>query len=343
MGEFNLNTYNKQTEFNPFAGMSGNRMMAMDSATIGNGMAYLNGELEKRDTKLNEPLASVTFARDMPVKTGGGWVETTSNMFVDYGTTGGNSNGLIRGQSNNIPVIQADTSKDLYKVFPWSNILKVPFIDQQKMQSIGRSLDSILDNGIRLNYNKSIDLLVYQGVKEEKIYGLVNNPEVLTTTVKTGASTKTTWKDKTPDEILDDVNTAITDAWTHSEYDNSGIPNHILISPQNYAYIVSRKVSEAGNISILNYLLENNIAKSQGVDLAIEPCRWCKGAGTGKTDRMVTYVNDESKILIDIPVPLMRAMTQPSVADIAYLTAYMANIGQVKFLYYQCINYSDGI
>lgn len=324
-------------------GLTPNAMMAMDSASIGNGMAYLVGELEKKDTKLNEPLTSVTFARDIPVKTGGGWVETTSNMFVDYATTGGNANGLIRGQSNNIPVMQANTSKDLYKVFPWANVLKVPFIDQQKMQGIGRSLDSILDNGIRLNYNKAIDLMVYTGIEEEKVYGLVNDPNVLTTIVKAGASTKTTWKDKTPDEILDDVNMAINDAWTHSEYDNSGIPNHILIPPENYAYIVSRKVSEAGNISILKYLLENNIAKNQGVDLAIEPSRWCIGAGVGNKNRMVTYVNDESKVLIDIPVPLMRAMTQPSVENLAYMTAYMANIGQVKFLYYQCVGYSDGI
>ena len=211
------------------------------------------------------------------------------------------------------------------------------------MQGIGRSLDAILDNGIRLNYNKSIDLMVYKGVEEEKVYGLVNDPNVVTTTAKNGASGKATWKDKTPDEILNDVNTAITDAWTHSEYDNSGIPNHILISPQNYSYIVSQKVSEAGNVSILTYLLENNIAKNQGVDLAIEPSRWCVGAGTGKTDRMVCYVNDESKVLIDILQPLMRAMTQPSVENIAYMTAYMANIGQVKFLYYQCVNYTDGI
>lgn len=325
------------------SGLTPNAMMAMDSAAIGNGMAYLNGELEKRDTKLNEPLTSVTFARDIPVKTGGGWVEATSNLFVDYATTGGNGDGLIRGQSNNIPVIQANTSKDLFKVFPWSNILKIPFIDQQKMQGIGRSLDSILDNGIRLNYNKSIDLIVYKGVEEEKVYGLVNDPNVLTTTVKAGASGKTTWKDKTPDEILDDINIAINDAWTHSEYDNSGIPNHVLITPEDYAYIVSRKVSEAGNVSILTYLLENNIAKSQGVDLTIVPSRWCIGAGTGGTNRMVCYVNDESKVLIDIPVPLMRAMTQPSVENIAYMTAYMANIGQVKFLYYQCASYSDGI
>jgi hypothetical protein len=58
---------------------------------------------------------------------------------------------------------------------------------------------------------------------------------------------------------------------------------------------------------------------------------------------MVAYVNDESKILIDIPVPLQRAMTQQSVGDMAYLTGYVANIGQVKVLYTQCCEYADGI
>ncbi|EKQ56275.1 MULTISPECIES: DUF2184 domain-containing protein [unclassified Clostridium] len=318
--------------------------IAMDSAALGSGMAFLVGELEKKDTKLNEPLASVTFARDMPIDVGGGWVETTSNLFVDYATTGGNGSGLIRGQSNDIPVIQGNTSKDLFKVFGWSNILKVPFIDQQRMQGIGRSLDSILDNGIKLNYNKSLDYMCYKGVPEEKVYGLVNNPNIATSTVaKNAAGTSTKWADKTPDEILMDINTLLTDTWTNSEYDNSGMANHILVPPQNYTLLVTRKVSEAGNVSILNYLLENNIGKNQGVDLDIQPSRWCTGAGLNDSNRMVAYVNDKSKIKMDIPVPLMRAMTQQSVENMAYLTGYVANIGQVKHLYYQCCEYADGI
>lgn len=336
-----INAYNGQT-FNVFGNITPTRA-AMDAAGNGTGMVYLVGELEKRDTKLNEPLTSVTWMRDIVAKTGGGWIENTSSIFVDYATTGENNYGLIRGQSNNIPVMQANTSKDVYKVYPWSNVLKVPFIDQQKMQSIGRSLDSILDNGIRLNYNKTIDLLVYKGVGEDSVYGLVNNPAVTTTTVVKGASGKTDWSTKTADEILDDINTVLTEAWANSEYDLGGMPNQILVPPQQYTYIATRKVSEAGNVSILTYLLENNIAKNQGVDLVIVPCRWCVGAGLNKTNRMVAYVNDESKVLIDIPVPLMRAMTQPSVGDVAYLTAYMANLGQVKFLYYQCVLYADGI
>lgn len=321
----------------------GSMTYAQDAASIGTGMAFLVGELEKRDPKLYEPLTSVTWQRDIVAKPGGGWVQYSSNYFVDYASTGGNQFGLISGQTNNIPTMQANITKDNFKVVPWSNILKVPFIDQQRLQGIGRSLEGILDDGIKLNYNKALDLMVYNGITTENFYGLVNNPAITAGTVAPGASTKTTWKDKTPDEILADVNAALVAAWTNSQYDNSGIPNQLLIPPVQYGYLVQIKVSSAGNVSILTYLEENNIAKNQGIDLKIVPSRWCTGAGVGGTDRMVAYVNNENKVLIDIPQPIMRVFTQPSAEQMAYLTPYAANIGQVKFLYTQCANYSDGI
>lgn len=341
----NLNSFEK-TKINALdnkvIGLSGGAV-AMDAQSVASGMAFLNGELEKKDMTLNEPLTSVTWMRDIVANTGGGWVESTSNMFADYSTTGGNDKGLIRGQTNNIPIVQGNVNKDLFKVYAWSNVLKVPFIDQQKLQGIGRSLNDILDNGLKLNYNKTLDFMTYEGVPEDNVYGLVNNPVIAAVGATPNKAGKTSWKDKTPDEVLDDINQAIVMTWTNSEYDLSGMANHILVPPQQFAYLVSRKVSEAGNVSLLTYLLENNIAKNQGVDLKIDPSRWCTGAGTGKTDRMVAYVNAKNRVCIDIPVPLMRTFTEASAKDLAYYTPYVANVGQVKFLYNQCALYIDGI
>jgi hypothetical protein len=96
-------------------------------------------------------------------------------------------------------------------------------------------------------------------------------------------------------------------------------------------------------VSVYQYLMDNNIAKDQGVKISIEPCRWCIGAGVGNTDRMMVYVNDEDMVNFDITVPITRAMTQPSVEHAAYLTLYAAQIGQVKFNYFQPVRYIDGI
>ena len=313
-----------------------------DAASSG-GMAFLVGELEKRDPKIREPLSSVTWARDIVAKTGGGWVEFTSTMNVSYATAGPNDDGIIGGETNEIPIMQADVGKDIYKVFSWANILKIPFVDNEKLQNIGRSLDDILDKGIRLNYNKTIDKNVYTGFSAAKTTGLVNDANVIAASVAAGASGSTAWNQKTPDEILNDVNQLIVAGWAASEYDLTGMPNHILIPPSQYAYIVSTKVSAAGNVSILKFLLENNIGKDQGVNISIMPSRWCIGAGTGATDRMVVYVNDEDMLNFDLPVPLSRIMTQPVVQEVSYLTAYAAQMGQVKFLYFQPPRYGDGI
>ena len=315
----------------------------LDAAGISTGMAFLEGELEKRDPKIREPLTSVTWPRDIVAESGGGWVDFTSTMNVDYATSGGNDNSLVGGATDVISLVQANINKDVYKVFTWAQGMKIPFVDSQKFQTIGRSIDSILDRGVRLNYNKSVDQLVYRGFTSVGFTGLVNDVNIVRSTAPNGAAGSSLWQNKTVDEILWDVNKTLTEAWAASEYDESAIPNHLLLPPDKYAYIVSTRIGTSGNENILDYLLRNNLATNRGGNLYIAPCRWCSGAGTGQTDRMVAYVNDRDKVYFDLPVPLTRAMTQPVALQFAYITIYAAQMGQVKWLYYQPVRYMDGI
>lgn len=316
---------------------------ALDAAGIATGMAFLEGELEKRDPKIREPLTSVTWPRDIVAETGGGWVDFTSTMNVDYATSGANDGSLVGGATDVITTVQANVNKDIFRVFTWAQAMKIPFVDSQKFQTIGRSIDSILDKGIRLNYNKSIDQLVYQGFKNVGITGLVNDDNVVSSLAPNGASGDTLWSSKTVDEILWDINKALVEAWAASEYDESAIANHILLPPAKYAYIQSTRIGTSGDESILSYILKNNLAANQGKSLTIVPCRWCTGAGIGDKDRMVVYVNDKDFLYFDLPVPLTRAMTQPVALQFAYVTIYAAQMGQIKWMYYQPARYVDGI
>ena len=188
----------------------GSGIRAMDAAGIATGMAFLEGELEKRDPKVREPLTSVTWPRDIVAQTGGGWVDFTSTLDVSYATTGANDQSLVGGATNDINLVQANVNKDIYKVFTWAQGMKVPFVDSQKMQSIGRSIDAILDRGIRLNYNKTLDQLVYGGFSSVGISGLVNNSDIVAAMAPVGAAGATEWEKKTVDEILWDINKALT-------------------------------------------------------------------------------------------------------------------------------------
>lgn len=321
----------------------GSGFRALDAAGIATGMAFLEGELEKRDLKVREPLTSVTWPRDIVAETGGGWVDFTSTLNVEYATTGSNESGIVGGATDVLNIAQANVNKDVFKVVTWAMGMKIPFVDSQKMQTIGRSLDAILDRGIRLNYNKSVDQLVYRGFAGAGFSGLINDANVTTSVAVNGAAGSSAWDTKTVDEILWDINKALTEAWAASEYDESAIANHILLPPTKYAYLVSTRIGTSGDESILSYIMKNNLAVNQGKTLEIVPCRWCAGAGTGNTDRMMVYVNDKDKLYFDLPVPLQRAMTQPVALQFSYITIYAAQMGQVKFLYYQPARYVDGI
>ena len=112
---------------------------------------------------------------------------------------------------------------------------------------------------------------------------------------------------------------------------------------EQFNYLATTKVSSLAEKTILTFLLENNVATANGSDLFIGATAWCKGAGTGSSDRMVVYCNKERYVAMDELVPLTRAMTSPNTQDFCYDTAYAANVSEVEIFYSQTIAYVDGI
>ena len=267
-------------------------------------------------------------------------------MSVAYGITGGSGNGPIAaGGANGLPIIQANMDKGVFKAHVFAASLRVMFQDMQRANQLGRSLDQMLTDGMRMAYDKHADQNVYVGLEEYNTTGLVNNPDAVETTVAGNGATSpsTKWKDKTPKQILDDINTAITAAWAAAEYDESAMPNHILIPYEQYTYILNTMVTDLATETIMDYVMKNNVAAKNGGSLFIGATKWCKGAGAGSADRMIVYVNNERFLTMDELVPLSRIMSAPNVSNVCYDTAYMANLSEVQVMYPQTIRYYDGI
>lgn len=322
------------------------RPFAMDAAGIASGQAFLTSELEKRDMMVRTPLTSFTYNRDLPIRVGGGWAEFVSAMQVAYGITGGSGDGIMTAASaNGIPMIQADFSKGLFKTHMIAAGTRVQWIDMQRGNMTGRNLDSLLRDGLRMTYDKHMDENAYVGFAAYGTTGLLNNPDALVTdAAATGSSSGTTFKSKTPDQILQDVNDAILTAWEQAEWDLDAVPNHILTPYEQYNYLATTRVSELAEKTILTFLLENNVAKQNGSDLFIGATAWCKGAAAdGSDDRMVVYCNKERYIAMDELVPLTRAMTSPNTQYFCYDTAYAGNVSEVEVFYDRTIVYVDGI
>lgn len=323
-----------------------NQLVATDAASSSTN-AFLVSELEKRDPLVRQPLTTVTWAKNIPVRTGGGWVEFLSNLNINYGSSGASEDSNVATAGADVmPVIQGNFGKDIYKTHLFIQPVAINEYDMLRQNITGRSLDTLLGDGVRLNYDKHMDKNVFVGLSKFGTTGLLNNPDVPASSVAAGAATgsPTGWASKTPDEILKDVNDAIIFTWNQAGNDMAAIPNHILLPFDQYNLLISRKVSDIGQISIMQFLLDNNIAKANGENLVFGVSLWGKGIGTGNTDRMAVYRHDERFLAVDELQPLTRMRTVYSARNQSYDTNYAANISEVEMFYGGAtISYWDGI
>ena len=303
---------------------------------------FLMKELEKVDQKILEPLTSTDWPRDMPVITGGGITESIASVDISYASTGLEDDNIFYDAANDIPVIQADLSKQVARTFSFAEYMVFNRTEREKMLSVGRDPETFLDKGIKLHFEKVLDRNVYVGFSKVSSSGLCNNASIIRSSAAMNASnTSTQWKDKTADEILMDINAAISAEWEENDCSSDALPNHILIPTEQYGQLVTRKVSDDSERSILTYILENNLTRCQGKELNIYPLKWCSGVGSGSTDRMVVYINHDSRICFNLTEPLRRFEEEYS--DMRIKIPYYGQFSEVRFLYPTTVRYMDGI
>ena len=220
--------------------------------------------------------------------------------------------------------------------------MAISVMEREKMRQIGRDPETFLNKGIRLHCDKVIDRNVYVGFSKVSSTGLLNNPNITRTSAEphTSGGTDTQWQYKTADEILDDINRVISALWRDNDCSSDALPNHILVPVEQFGALVTRKVSDDSERSILTYVLENNIATQQGGELIISPCKWCSGIGSGGTDRMMVYCNRVDRICFNLTQPLRRM--EAEYADMKIKIPDIAQFSEVRFLYPSTVRYLDG-
>lgn len=319
----------------------------MDSALGTAGGAFLESELVLRDPKLIEPLTSYFYMRDCPIKTGGGWVEYTSNEFEILADVAPGELGLTSNSTSQISFVDGTFTKQVWPTYVWQKAYRISDLDLQKSQMIGRSLDALYNRAVRLAYNKTVDEFVYKGNPANGTAGLVNQPSssgvTITSLPATGTGSSTNWVNKTPLEILNDVNGIISSQMQAGGFSREAIPNRILIPFTQFTYL-NQPMTTAGSISTMDYLKRNNLALQFGVDLEIYPSPYCSGVGVSGTDRLVAYVFDDETVHFNICVPLERSMTQPTFYNgPSFLVGFRSNLGCTKVLRPTNIGYYDGV
>lgn len=323
--------------------------------TVDSTGAFLIGELERLDPELHMPLAAVSWQRDIDLREDVSVADEASSFtLTTFGSAGGagtgqgirNGKAWIGKQSDQVTGIGVDTGKLPFPLTPWGMELKFTILELESAAKMGRPIDAQKLEGLRLKHQMDIDEMVYVGDASIGVGGLLNNSLVTNVSNVPAGVGGVTWALKTPDEILADVNALISSVWAASGY--SQMPTNILIPPVQFGLISTKVVSTAGNVSILRYLLDNNIVKSSGAgEIKIAPAKWLVGCGSGGTlgtagtvDRMIAYT--KAKNFVRYPMTMLQK-TPIQYDSIFHKTTYYCRLGVTEVVYPETLGYRDGI
>jgi hypothetical protein len=311
-------------------------MQTFDRATIDSTGAFLIGQLEKFDPKVNEPLVSITYTRDITLRSDVSLADESASFSQDsFASKQGTTGGYVGTNSSTVGEVGLDVKKVIQPMTLWSKKAAWTIAELMRSMQLGRPIDDSKINVLVKDFQMTADRDMYIGSTVLGSAGLFNNASVSTANAATGS-----WGAATADEILADINEVLSRAYTASAF--AVAPSELRVDPTSFGVLSTTKVSSAGNMSLLEYVKVNCISNSiNGKPLNIQPVKWlASGQAVSNKNRMVAYTNDAQYVQFPL-VPIQRQ--QMVFADIAQSVAYLGNLGQTEIRYPETIAYSDGL
>lgn len=171
----------------------------------------------------------------------------------------------------------------------------------QASQLTGMALDQRRANAARRSNEQVVNDVAFFGDAESNLPGLFSNPNIPTgAVVNPGSGTE--WVNKTPDQILFDVNDLFADIFETTAMVEQG--NTLLIPPSQWSYIMSTPRSSNSDTTIAQYLINNSPYLNSMDDIV--PVNECNAANNPllASDAMVAYDRSPDKLQLEIPVEL---------------------------------------
>lgn len=171
----------------------------------------------------------------------------------------------------------------------------------QSSQLTGVGLDQRRANAARRANEQTVNDVAFFGDATSGMPGLFDNPNIPTgAVVNPGSGTE--WVNKTPDQILFDVNDLFADIFETTKMVERA--NTLLLPPAQWSYISSTPRSANSDTTILQYLVQNSPYLNSAEDII--PVNECTAGDNPllASDAMVAYDRNPDKLQLEIPVEL---------------------------------------
>lgn len=214
-------------------------------------------------------------------------------------------------------------------------------------QMLGHNLNADKARYCRLAAEQFIDQAALFGDSSVSFTGLLNNATVTAgpaaaTGIQNGAVASTLWVNKTPDQILADVNGMLAGIWIATN--TVEMADTLLLPLAAWQYISTTRLNQLSETTILEWLRVNNgFTAETGVPLTMKPIRGLDTAGVGASARVVAYWRDPSVVKMHIPMPFRFVGTPMQTRPLYFEIPGIFRIGGVDIRRPGAFRYLDGV
>jgi len=298
------------------------------------GLAFLLSMLTAVEAKMYAvEYKQITYPNVIPISNEAGeWAESVTYFFMDGKAVAE----FVGSRSLDVPLSDIGTDKVVVPVELGATGYQYSDEELRQAMYLGRPLEQGKANMARRAYEELVQRTAYDGDTKHNLPGFLNNTNVTAASVVDPGS-GTEWVNKTPDEILFDINDILGDVFVDSLQVERA--DTLALPTAQWSYIASTPRSANSDTTILQYVIANSPYLNSESDVI--PLSELAGAGAGATDRMMAYTKNIDKVVLHIPMPLR--FTEPQRKGRGFEVPGEFKVSGVEFRYPGSARYADGI
>lgn len=164
-------------------------------------------------------------------------------------------------------------------------------------QRTGKNLDQRRAITARRAHDEMMNRMALKSNPADGTFGLLDFPGITEVTLQAdGTNSSKTWASKTPDQIVRDINDLVNAVMEPTSARE--VPDTLLLPIAQYNDLASRRIGEAGEKTLMRYILDNS-PYIKRIDWLSE----LKNFGAGGTNRALVGRFDEEHLTLEIPQP----------------------------------------
>jgi hypothetical protein len=247
----------------------------------------------------------ITYPTLLPIDTSApAWIKSVTY----FSTDAAGSAAWLNGRSGDFPTVDVSRAKYETEVHMAGIGYEWDMEEIAQAQMLGINLTADKATAARRKYEELVEDVAFVGDSKKNFEGLLNHSAVTATGVPNGAARSgytpaPEWSTKSPDDILLDINTALSGVYTTTN--TVAMADTLLLPVDEYLDIGTRRLNDLSQTTIMQWVKQNNAyTMLTGQPLDIRAVRQLSRAGSGGSDRMIVYRKSPEVVKMHIPMRL---------------------------------------